>query len=449
MKKILYIFTILFFVLVTNVYCAGLSGDKYTLKIDNIDYKVVFYDTYLQIEISPDNKIILNYQYWGTFGNLEGVPFYIYGDYLVLVTQSIVMTKIIEKQPEFQLSYVMSIPYYLWHGAARSNGDIFWGSYITQSNDDPSNPDKTNKTATFQKYYKISPPYTTYNSYSLKNTGNHESSRPFFLNNTQFIITERGYVFVNGDNNNSYIVGSHLHYLLSATSYNGLTLFAHSKWTGGTTDNPVEGTKLYYWDGSKNQSWNNYSNPNIMTFKMLEYNGELWLFGTTPTNSSGTQSGRIYKVNSFGVSTQVSIQNETPGFFDAIVFNNELYAGCGTRSGGIAAIYKLVNNQFILQKTFSSNINNFGTFIEYNGYLFASGLKSGGSAEILILNNGQWSLLFNEDDFKSLKSKAGVSSSLLQPSGFFVKTDKIYLMLNDTSSSRSGPSYMFSIEEKK
>jgi hypothetical protein len=430
------ILAVLFSLISATIAFAGVDGKSYDVTLESSVFRFSFRSGTAFIT-SGGYEWNFPYSEPEPIGSISGIPFYLDGERLTLILATATGTES-TYQPTYKLSFVTSIQAYLWHGAVRGS-DIFWGSYITQSGDDPRNPQLTDRTARWQRYYKMSPPYSSYVTYKLTDSGNHESCKPFFWDGSnQLVLTERGAVYAYGDNVNRTFVGDYRHYLLAVNTWNGVPWFA---WNPATfaANNGNSGTQLWYWDGAKSV-YSGVCIADIMTFHLLEHDGCLYLFGQHPDYDSG----RIYRVNP-DLSTECVFSGGV-GLHHAISYSGTLYAGAGSRNGGTASIYRLEGGTFCMVETLPENINNFGTFAQYQGYLFASGVRSNGSAVVMRLTDSGWQTLFAESDFTRLKSTAGVSSGLIQPSGFMVTTDKLYIMLNSTEAGRSGPSHMFSIE---
>lgn len=432
------ILAVLFSLISATIAFAGVDGKSYDVTLESSVFRFSFRSGTAFIT-SGGYEWNFPYSEPEPIGSISGIPFYLDGERLTLILATATGTEA-TYQPTYKLSFVTSIQAYLWHGAVRGS-DIFWGSYILQSGDDPTNPEASEASATFQRYYKMIPPYSSYVTYKLKSSGNHESARPFFYDGTkQLVFTERGAVYSYGDNNNRSFVGDYRHYLLGLTTWYGVPVFAWSPQIPGGTNNANEGTQLWFWNNEKPVDWG-VRLPDIMTFHLQEYNEAMYLFGQSPD----VDVGRIYRATLDGAITPVPISGTPAGFHHAIIHDGTLYAGSGSRNGGTASIYKMTDSGFVPSGEFSSGVNNFGTFAQYQGNLFASAVRSGGSAEVMRLTSSGWQTVFTESDFTKLKSTAGTSSNLIQPSGFMVVTDKLYIMLNDISGGRSGPSHLFSI----
>lgn len=429
------ILAVLFSLISATIAFAGVDGKSYDVTLESSVFRFSFRSGTAFIT-SGGYEWNFPYSEPEPIGSISGIPFYLDGERLTLILATATGTEA-TYQPTYKLSFVTSIQAYLWHGAVRGS-DIFWGSYVTQSGDDPRNPELTDRTATWQRYYKMSHPYTSYITYKLTDSGNHESCKPFFWDGSnQLVLTERGAVYAYGDNVNRTFVGDYRHYLLAVNIWGGVPWFAWNPSTF-TANNGNSGTQLWCWDGSK-PVYSGVSIPDIMTFHLLEHDGYLYLFGQHPDYDSG----RIYRVNP-DLSTQCLFSGGV-GFHHAMSYAGSLYAGAGSRNGGTASIYRLEGDIFCMVGALPENVNNFGTFAQFQGYLFASGVRSGGSAVLMKLSGSGWDTVFTESDFTKMKSTAGTSSSLIQPSGFMVVTDKLYIMLNDISGGRSGPSHLFSI----
>lgn len=336
---------------------------------------------------------------------------------------------------------------YLWHPVTLGNR-MYIGSYTYQ--------EPPTDTANLRIYY-ADYPYSYFNSIELIGSADHESARPHVLNGELFFITEGEknkppLIYRPGNNlgssvDNGVAIGTN-NFLLAATYFDNQPLFGWSKYTGEEND-MVEGTVIYNPNGGQ---WKNFYAPKIPTFHMPVFNDYLYLIGYDARLEAKISNdyGRIIRVDSSGATEEINAGG-AQGCYQGVEYNGSLYVGCGSRNvgTGVATIWKLEGNTLVPSKSFSANINNFGSLAVYHGRLYASGIQNNGRSEVMVFDGSTWKTILTQADFESTNSGAGNSSGLNQPGSMLVvANNELYLVDNnkkDSTGKRRGPSYLFKI----
>jgi len=306
---------------------------------------------------------------------------------------------------------------YLWH-MVNIGSDLYVGSYNASGS---------------QTYYKLVSPYTSLTEYGISGSSGDESCRVYNLDGL-FVTTEGGLIVTTGQAVDN-------HFLMCAAQFGGTKYVAWAKEAESSSGLTCEAT--YILNASTKAQF--AKADQIFAFDMCEFNGSLFVVGckTNPGDMRGSGIGYVAKISSSGA-VSYPVTNTGGVITCCHVFNNNLFYGFGYDNAQVG-----VHNgsSYSIEKTFSG-MGGFGDFCVYNNCLFASVFKQGGGMELWKrTDSGTWSLAVASSKFSALGTP-GVNSGLKGWVGAMaVLNDTIYLLTNDNTSYREGPSYLFSVKQ--
>ncbi len=323
----------------------------------------------------------------------------------------------------YSIKQLVSVSNYLWFMASVDN-ILYSGSYTSTS--DP------------QYYYYSSAPYTSWSSKKISD--DDESSRVYNLNGKFYATTEGGSngaggrVLLNG--NQCYKFPTGTGYVLGAEYFSGKYLISRSEGNK---------TRIYSCPCSGGQTCSVWASiDNIFTFHIKEFNGNLYLIGTSPSEYRTNSGGRVYAINNSGVLVK-SVINSGPGSgVRAEVFDEKIFFGFSYN----AEIKSYTSSGALVNEKSFLGIEHFGDFEIFDNKLFVSVVKEGGSPEIWYRqkdsDGGQWINIFSQSQL----NKYGVRGNLVNGAGFFTTLgDKLYYNINNKTCSRCGPGYILEISK--
>jgi len=305
-----------------------------------------------------------------------------------------------------------TIPRYLWHMACYNN-EIFSGTY-----GDPVN-----------SFYKIKSD-GSFQNFDIDSGG--ESTRVYNLNNKFFSTSEGGKIFM--DNAVKANLGGH--YVLAAASFNGLSLIARSPRSNDSSN------ELWNCQGGICALWKMV--PNIRTYHLLQYNGDLVMMGREPKGSGGynTAHARVFSLNKGFL-----LAENTNGIaVRGTVFDNKLFVGITNN-----ARVKSYNGVSWTDEISFPAFHHLGDLIEYNNQLFVVAVRDGGNPEVWSRGKTSgWSKVFDTTMLAKYGVNTAISNVVLNnAAGFFTNCNgKLYMNINTPTNNRTGPGFILEITPK-